>query len=157
MSIVQPTPREPMVGDPDDHRPNTMWRLVVDPGDASGAVAGLAVIEEAIAVGDRIPLHIHDVDEVIIFVAGSGQARLGDERQPAQAGTMVFVPAGAPHGTTNTGDQPLFLHAVFPSVEIDIEMLERNPAPGTESDPPRKSRYNLRTGEFHIVESADSR
>jgi hypothetical protein len=26
-------------------------------------------------------------------------------------------------------------------------MLERNPAPGTEGDPPRRSRYDLRTGD----------
>ncbi len=27
-------------------------------------------------------------------------------------------------------------------------MLERNPAPGTEDDAPRRSRYDLRTGAF---------
>jgi hypothetical protein len=32
MSIVERTPMEPMVGDPDDHRPDTSWGLLVDPG-----------------------------------------------------------------------------------------------------------------------------
>ena len=148
MSIVQPSAREPMVGDPDDHRPNTTWRLVVDPGDDSGIVTNLAVIEEAIAVGDRIPLHRHDVAEVILFVEGVGEAQLGSDRQPIAPGTFVFVPAGVSHATANTGQAPLVLHAVFPAIEIDIDMIERNPAPGTEGDSPRKSRYNLRTGEF---------
>ena len=60
MSIVQPGPREPMLGDPDDHRPASMWRLIVDP--------------------------------------------------------------------------------------------ERNPAPGTESDPPQRVCYDLRTGGFEVLD-----
>jgi quercetin dioxygenase-like cupin family protein len=140
-----------MVGDPDDHRPNTTWRLVVDPGDESGVVPNLAVIEESIAVGDRIPLHRHDVDELIMFLDGAGEQRLGEDRQNVGPGTFVFVPAGVAHGATNTGDEPLHLHAVFPATEIDIDMIERNPAPGTEGDAPHKSRYNLRTGDFMIV------
>jgi len=152
VSIVQPHSREPMVGDPDDHRPLSTWRLVVDPGDESGMVTNLAVIEEQIAVGDRIPIHRHDVSEVILFVDGRGQARLGDDSQEVVSGTFVFVPAGVAHGTTNTGQTPLMLHAVFPATEIDIDMVERNPAPGTESEAPRKSRYNLRTGQFTVLE-----
>ena len=30
-------------------------------------------------------------------------------------------------------------------------MLERNPAPGTEGEPPRRSRYDLRTGAFEVI------
>ena len=80
LSIVDGPTMEPMVGDPDDHRPHTRWALVTDPGDASGRVETLAIIREAIAVGDRIPLHTHDVDEAITILAGEGDARLGDER-----------------------------------------------------------------------------
>jgi hypothetical protein len=32
-----------------------------------------------------------------------------------------------------------------------MEMLERNPAPGTEADPPMTTRYDFATGEFEIV------
>jgi len=135
-----------MVGDPDDHRPNTRWALLTDPGDGSGRVAHLAVIREAIAVGDAIPLHTHDVDEAITVLAGTGTARLGAGREAVAAGAVVFIPAGTPHGTVNTGDVPLEIHAVFPATTIEIAMLERNPAPGTESEPPRRSRYDLRTG-----------
>ena len=31
-------------------------------------------------------------------------------------------------------------------------MLERNPAPGTEGDAPRRSRYDLATGEFEVID-----
>jgi quercetin dioxygenase-like cupin family protein len=147
VSIVGRATMEPMVGDPDDHRPNTRWGLVTDPGDASGRVETLAIIREAIAAGDRIPLHTHDVDEAITILDGSGIARLGDDERPVEPGAVIFIPAGTPHATANAGTVPLDIHAVFPSTTIEIAMLERNPAPGTESDPPRRSRYDLRTGE----------
>ena len=65
---------------------------------------------------------------------------------------MIFIPAGTPHGTANNRDRPLQIHAVFPALVIEIAMLERNPAPGTEADRPRRSRYDLRTGAFEPIE-----
>jgi quercetin dioxygenase-like cupin family protein len=151
VSIVDRGPLEPMIGDPDDHRPRSAWRLIVDPGDANGRVDGLAMIEEAIAPGDRIPLHTHDVDEVIAIVDGTGQAQLGATTREVGPGSVVFIPAGVSHATLNSGNAALLIHAVFPATEIDIRMLERNPAPGTISDAPRWLRYDLRTGEFEII------
>ncbi|MEP6681563.1 MAG: cupin domain-containing protein [Chloroflexota bacterium] len=152
MSIVPDGPFEPMVGDPDDHRPESRWRLVVDPGDERGRVDSLALIIEEIAVGDRIPLHTHDVDEAITILQGDAETRLGDERRRVGSGAIIFIPAGTPHGTANAGAQPLHIHAVFPTLEIEIDTLERNPAPGTEGDPPRRTRYDLRTGDFEMLE-----
>jgi quercetin dioxygenase-like cupin family protein len=147
VSIVESGPLESMVGDPDDHRPDSWWGLRVDPGDARGQVTTLGIITEQIARGDRIPLHTHDVDEAVTILDGTADARLGDETRRVGPGTVIFIPAGVPHGTANAGDQPLQIHAVFPATSIEIAMLERNPAPGTEGDPPRRSRYDLRTGD----------
>ena len=130
MSILDGYTMEPMVGDPDDHRPNTRWSLTTDPGDDRGRVDSLAIIREAIAILD-----------------GEGVARLGDERRQVRTGAVVFIPAGTPHGTVNGGATALEILAVFPSTTIEIAMLERNPAPGTEGDAPRRSRYDLRTGD----------
>lgn len=152
MSIVEGARLEPMVDDPDDHRPSSRWGLRVDSGDANGRVDSLAIITEEIAPGDRIPLHTHDVDEAITILDGTADARLGDERRRIGPGSVVFVPAGTPHGTANAGDGALRIHAVFPATTIIIAMLERNAAPGTESDPPRRSRYDLRTGAFEHID-----
>jgi quercetin dioxygenase-like cupin family protein len=141
----------PMVGDPDDHRPDSSWGLIVDPGDERGRVDSLAIIRELIAVGDRIPLHTHDVDEAITILDGEAEARLGNDLRRVGAGTVIFIPAGTPHGSANAGDTPLQIHAVFPATTIEIAMLERNPAPGTEGDAPRRSRYDLRTGSFEPI------
>jgi quercetin dioxygenase-like cupin family protein len=148
MSIVEAGPLEVMVGDPDDHRPASRWGLKVDPGDDRGRVETLAIITEEIAPGDGIPLHTHDVDEAITILEGTADTRLGDESRRVGPGTVIFIPAGVAHGTANAGSEPLRIHAVFPATSIEIAMLERNPAPGTEADLPRRSRYDLRTGDF---------
>lgn len=147
MSIVEAGLLEAMIGDPDDHRPASRWALKVDPGDGHGRVDTLAIITEEIAPGDRIPLHTHDVDEVITILDGTADTRLGDETRRVGPGTLIFIPAGVPHGTANAGAGPLQIHAAFPATSIEIAMLERNPAPGTGADPPRRSRYDLRTGD----------
>lgn len=124
--------------DPDDYRPRSKWALLVDPrgGDESG-VDNITVIFEEIAAGDRIPLHVHPIHEVIVIEEGEAQVTLGRTSRVVERGTVVFVPAETPHGTRNVGRTPVRIHAMFPSEQIGIEYLERNPAPGTESDPPQ--------------------
>lgn len=136
-----------MVGDPDDHRPNTKWSLAADP---DGKVDIALIIEEC-AVGDGVPLHRHEVDEVVVVVAGLGEVRLGDETRTVGPGTVMFIAAGERHGYRNVGDVPLRLHGIFPTTRLDIEMLERNPAPGTEAEFPRRSVYDARTGEIEVL------
>ena len=146
MSIVEGYAYEPMVGDPDDHRPDTTWALLVDLGDDSGRVDDLAVISERIAPGDRIPLHIHRVNEVIL-ARGPGRFTLGEVSRQVDDGAVVFIPAGTPHGFANEGDRPLPLQAVFPTTRVWIRTLERNPAPGTEDDAAQPgATYDFRTG-----------
>jgi quercetin dioxygenase-like cupin family protein len=123
--------------DPDDFRPSSRWALLTDPGDAQGQVDNITVIFEEIAVGDRIPLHLHPTHEVIVFEDGGARVTLGDETRDVGPGTVLFIPAGTPHGTHNSGDRPVRMHAMFPSEQIGIEYLERNPAPGTEGDAPQ--------------------
>ena len=142
---------DPFLDDPDDYRPRSRWRLLTDPGDENGRVDGLTLIVEDIAPGDRIPLHRHQIDEVIAVVSGAGEVRLGAATLPVAEEATIFVPAGAVHGTTNTGTEPLRLHAFFSSPVIEMEMLERNPAPGTEDRRPAHTEYNARTGEFRVI------
>lgn len=150
IGIVRKTSLEAMVGDPDDHRPNTMWRLAVDPG-TGGRNAELSFLEERCAVGDRIPLHRHDVDEVVVVIDGVGAYTLDGEVNTVESGDVIFIPAGIAHGTVNTGDQVLHVHAVFPARKVLMEMLDRNPAPGTEDHRPMTTRYDFSTGEFEVL------
>ncbi len=150
MSIVEGYRLEPMIGDPDDHRPGSVWALVVDPGGELGRVDDLAVVSERIAPGDRIPLHVHRVSEVIL-PRGAGRFTLGPDVRSVDDVTVVFVPAGVPHGLHNDGDLPLALVAVFPTTRVWLRYLERNAAPGTEADQPQGgATYDLRTGDVEF-------
>lgn len=150
MGIARNGPYEPMVGDPDDHRPETTWRLVVDPA-GGGRSADLAVLLERCAAGDRIPAHRHDVDEVVTILDGDAAYHLDGERHDVSTGDVVFIPAGVVHGMANTGDRAIHLHAVFPARRVRMEMLDRNPAPGTEDDPPTTTVYDFATGAFETL------
>ena len=147
MTVVGPGALEPMVGDPDDHRPESRWRLITDPGDAHGRV-DIPVIFEEIAPGDAIPLHRHPIDEVVIFQEGAIEGRIGADTLEITAGMTAFVPHGVAHGWKNVGHEVAKVIAIFPQSRVGIEMLERNPAPGTEGRAPSTLEYDLRTGEF---------
>ena len=124
--------------DPDDYRPSSRWALLVDPGGQSEArVDDITLIVEEIAPGDRIPLHTHPINEVIAILEGTPEVILGEDTREVGPGTIVFIPAGTPHGTRNASTSPIRLHAMFPSEQIGIRYLERNPAPGTEGDAPQ--------------------
>lgn len=141
MAIITDRAYQPVadLGDPDDYRPQSAMAFVFDPARSDGPyVRGLTLIFERIAVGDRIPLHLHPtVEEVVVIEAGAAEVTLGDERRLVGPGAVVFVPPGTRHGTRNAGDTPLHIQAIFPTPDIDIRMLERLPAPGTEGDPPQ--------------------
>ena len=124
--------------DPDDYRPRSAWTgPLVDPVSPKGYVRDLSVILERIAPGDRIPLHRHRVDEAIVVESGEVELRLGGETRVVTGHSVVFVPAGVEHGARNVGTEAASYLAFFATTAIDIEYLERNPAPGTEGDPPQ--------------------
>jgi quercetin dioxygenase-like cupin family protein len=118
-------------GDPDDWRPDSELAFAVDDK------ADMLVVAEQLAPGDAIPLHRHRIDEVIIYLAGTAEVRIGDETHDARAGDIVFIPAGEAHGSRNVGEKVVEFRAVFPRAVLDVEYLERNPAPGTEDSAPQ--------------------
>jgi quercetin dioxygenase-like cupin family protein len=140
MGVVEGKVFRPLSGDddPDDYRPSSRLAVVVDqPSRDVGFVHGLAVVFEEIAPGDRIPVHRHGIAEVVVIDEGAAELRLGDEVRRVGAGAVVFVPASTAHGIRNIGVQVLRVHAFFPSEVVSTHYLDRNPAPGTEGDPPR--------------------
>ena len=132
--------------DPDDWRPNSLFALVADPE------TDVAVIAEKVAAGDAIPLHVHRIDEVIAYLSGEAEVRVGDDLYEVKGGDLVFIPAGRVHGTRNLGRDVVEIRAFFPSARLDITYVERNPAPGTEGDAPQSGvLYDARTGEVEAL------
>jgi quercetin dioxygenase-like cupin family protein len=117
--------------DSDDWRPGSRLALVADPN------VDMAVIAEQIGVGDAVPLHRHTIDEVVFYLSGEVEVGVGAELHAVRAGDIMVIPAGVAHSQRNTGDSVAEIRAVFPSARLDVEYLERNPAPGTEGDLPQ--------------------
>lgn len=60
--------------------------------------------------GQTQSAHAHgDQDKFYFVVEGEGEFMVGDEKQKAGAGAVVWAPAGVDHGVTNTGSQRLVL------------------------------------------------
>lgn len=51
--------------------------------------------------------HVHEVDEVFIFVQGSGVIPIDGVDYPIQAGDVVIVAAGEDHRTRSSVEDPL--------------------------------------------------
>ncbi len=125
-----------MVGDPDDHRPNTSWAMVVDPVSVDDPyVTDLLVVLEQIASGDRIPLHTHPHDEAIVIARGRAEVRLADRVRIVGENAVAMVPKGVAH-SIRAVEGAVRINAFFPTTRIGIAYLERNPAPGTEGQAP---------------------
>lgn len=63
--------------------------------------------------GDDIGEEIHEVDQLLFFVTGSGEAILNQERSAVTANSLVLVPAGTRHNFINTGKTPLKLFTIY--------------------------------------------
>ncbi len=82
----------------------------------------------SIEPGDDIGEEVHDVDQILVFVAGSGEAVLDGERIPISANRMVVVPAGTRHNFINTGDTALKLFTVYAPPEEEPGTVHRTRA-----------------------------
>lgn len=153
MAIIDQPIFRPCVDDedPDDYRPESSWAVAADP-DASHEpfVEKSVVIFDRVAPGDRVPLHTHPIDEVVVVQGGPAVLQLGDETQAVQAGAVMFIPKGVPHAGTATDAEVTFI-GFFAEPLVEITYLERNPAPGTEGQPPQPS------GTFDVRAEASSR
>jgi mannose-6-phosphate isomerase-like protein (cupin superfamily) len=67
--------------------------------------------------GGDIGEEIHEVDQILTFVSGIGEARVDGEKRPVAQGDLVVVPAGRKHNFVNTGPNPLVLYTVYAPAE----------------------------------------
>ena len=72
------------------------------------------VVIMTIPAGGEIGEEVHeDTDQVLSFVSGIGEARVGSQKHKVQQGDLVAVPAGTKHNFVNTGPNPLVLYTVY--------------------------------------------
>jgi len=91
---------------------------VAFPINRSTGAEHTAVVYFEVAPGDRLGTHTDSAEEILYIVAGEGEAEVGDERCRVRAGDLAVIPAMAPHGVVNTGDEPLKVVGFFCESEI---------------------------------------
>ena len=67
--------------------------------------------------GEDIGEEVHDVDQTLIFVKGTGTSTMDDKEYTIKPGTLAFVPAGTKHNFVNTGKEKLKLFTMYAPVE----------------------------------------
>jgi mannose-6-phosphate isomerase-like protein (cupin superfamily) len=63
--------------------------------------------------GGEIGTETHDVDQILTFVSGTGEAQVGGAQKKVAQGDLVVVPAGTKHNFVNKGANPLILYTVY--------------------------------------------
>ena len=87
---------------------NRNFRQVIHTGKHS------QVVLMSLQPGEEIGEEVHpDVDQILVFVDGEGEAILEGRSSPVEEDTLVFVPAGTTHNFTNTGDDDMKLYTVY--------------------------------------------
>lgn len=114
--------------------------------DACTGSAALALWQEEHEAGFRVPLHLHDCEEIISVIEGEIRAALRlfapieaspQEEAPLEkvfavgSGQSFRIPPWTLHGFQVTGDRPVRLLALFASAAPKIFKAD-----GTESTPP---------------------
>jgi mannose-6-phosphate isomerase-like protein (cupin superfamily) len=81
----------------------------------------IILVHSAPGAGPR--LHSHPYPEVFVVESGQATIRLGDRDVVAHGGQIAIIPAGVPHGFTNTGPAELRLTAIHGAARFDTRWL----------------------------------
>lgn len=100
---------------------NTFFRQKILTGQHSQLV--LMSVEPGEDIGEET----HTVDQVLVFIAGQGEAVLNGERSSVGPNSLV-VPAGTLQNFINTGDTPLKLFMIYAPPEEEPGNVHRTRA-----------------------------
>ena len=98
---------------PVQHLPGRDLQWLVTPETLGVERIGLAIMT-CPAHSTVRPLHGHkDTEEVLLILAGEGEAWVDGETASFRKGDAVLLPANSRHMVRNTGDEPLITASVF--------------------------------------------
>ena len=95
---------------------------------ATGSASTATVLFE-LDPGAELPVHTDSAEELLIIVQGTAEARVGDEMGRLEKHQVALVPAMAPHGLRNIGDDVLRVFGTFSS-STNVATFERPFEPG---------------------------
>ncbi len=68
--------------------------------------------------GLEVPLHSHNVEEMVTVLEGSGECEIDGVVRPVQLFDTTLIPGGVVHCFRNTGDAPMKIMWVYASVGV---------------------------------------
>lgn len=93
------------------------------------------VVLMSVQPGDEIGEEAHEVDQLLIFVDGNGEAVLnGKDRSQVGPNSLVVVPAGTLHNFINTGSVPLKLFTIYSPPEEEPGTVHKTKAEAEEAE-----------------------
>ena len=101
----------------------TLQRLV----DRGAGATSVTVLVNKLLAGQRVPEHVHEIEEVLLVVAGRCQVRVGGETALAEAGDAVIVPPNTAHSFEHAGVDGTTVMAVLASPDVQIGGPARPP------------------------------
>jgi|DewCreStandDraft_1066081.scaffolds.fasta_scaffold00950_1 mannose-6-phosphate isomerase-like protein (cupin superfamily) len=116
------------VGSPLD--PTLRYRLAF-PLSAAGTQA-TAVVALAVPPGGHLGQHTDSAEEVVLVLEGEGEAVVGAESVPVGPGTLIVIPAMAPHDLRNRGTTLLRALGFFAAATV-VSTFRPSPLPGAEA------------------------
>lgn len=85
----------------------------------SGAgTASVATVLFELDPGSELATHTDSAEEILLVLAGEGEAHVDGETVRVRPGDLALVPAMAPHGARNTGDTTLRVLGFFSSSTV---------------------------------------
>ncbi|WP_114226648.1 MULTISPECIES: cupin domain-containing protein [Sphingomonas] len=121
-ATVAPDGRQPVKFRLFDDSSTSPWRGFVEGRALGGEVTVLTYGTDEVGVGPR--LHVHPYDETFVVIAGRARFEVGDTIIDAEAGEVVFGPAGVPHRFRNLGPgrlQTVDVHHSPQWIQTDLE------------------------------------
>jgi mannose-6-phosphate isomerase-like protein (cupin superfamily) len=86
---------------------------------------GICVIFVDAEPGRGPSLHTHPYEELLIILEGQATLDDGAAKREVEAGDIVLIPAGQPHGFVNSGDGQLRQIDIHVSPSFSTEWLEK--------------------------------
>jgi quercetin dioxygenase-like cupin family protein len=91
---------------------------VTFPFFAATGTESSSVVYFEIEPGHHLGIHTDSAEEIVLILAGTVEARLGDERGPLSTGQAALIPAMVPHGIRNIGDETARCVGFFAAAEV---------------------------------------
>ena len=99
------------------------------PLDSTTGSSSTATVLFELDPGAELAVHMDSAEELLVVVQGTAEARVGDEVGVLSAHQVALVPAMAPHGLRNIGDDVLRVLGTF-SASTVVSTFERPFEPG---------------------------